>query len=73
MEFLNSNLANYVEHALTAVQEATFVSMHIHPVWEDNDEILVGRKIHVLPMYHKEFTSSIAQLINEIAAGEVLL
>ncbi len=40
MEFLNSNLANYVEHALKAVQEVTFVSMHVHPVWEDNDEIL---------------------------------
>jgi len=42
-------------------------------VGEKKDNILVAEKTHIVPMHHKEFTSSIALLINEIATGAVLL
>ncbi|MCD9854905.1 hypothetical protein LUD75_09325 [Epilithonimonas sp. JDS] len=40
MENIKRNLANYLENADETVQQILFVPADIHPVWEDNAEIL---------------------------------
>lgn len=40
MENLQENLVNYLQNADKSVQEILFVPIDIHPVWEDNAEIL---------------------------------
>ncbi|KFC22042.1 hypothetical protein [Epilithonimonas lactis] len=40
MENLQKDLINYLENATRSVQEILFVPTTVHPVWEDNAEIL---------------------------------
>lgn len=40
MENLQKSLVNYLENADKSVQEILFVPIDVHPVWEDNTEII---------------------------------
>lgn len=41
MENLQKSLVNYLQNSDKSVQEILFVTTDVHPVWEDNPEILV--------------------------------
>ncbi|MBV6880025.1 hypothetical protein NG800_007120 [Epilithonimonas ginsengisoli] len=41
MENLQKSLVNYLQNSDKSVQETLFVTTDVHPVWEDNPEILV--------------------------------